>query len=107
MLAFRNQLALARSKVRHDQLGVHVDEFLSEHTVQQVDIGGMNAEAIVDHRKMPQAEAVQAIHRQHHVRGIERMNQVRDDAIHLLPPVDLPFLILFMERPLRELMKDL
>jgi hypothetical protein len=36
----------------------------------------MNAKAIVDHRKMPQAAAVEAIHRQHHVRGIERMNQV-------------------------------
>jgi len=46
---------------------------------------------------MTQTQAVKAIHRQHHVCGIERMDQVSDDAVHLLAPVDFPCRIVFID----------
>src|SRR5262249_54672832 len=40
---------------------------------------------------------------QHHVRGIQRMNKVGDDAVGLLPPVDLScfILLVYKERAIR------
>ena len=51
----------------------------------------------MNHREMTQTQAVKAIHRQRHVCGIERMNQVSDDAVHLLAPVDFPCRIVFID----------
>ena len=64
--------------------------------MESVDIAGMDTEAIVDHREVPQAFGQQTIDGQHHVRGIQRMNQVSDDAVGLLPQVDLPCFILLI-----------
>jgi hypothetical protein len=47
----------------------------------------MDAEAVVDHREM--MDGCETIDRQHHVGGVQRMHQVSDVAVYLLPQVDL------------------
>lgn len=42
---------------------------------------------------MTETFGVQAVDRPHHVSGVHRVHQVRDDAVDLLPHVDLPFFI--------------
>ncbi len=64
--------------------------------MEQVDIAGMNTKAVVHHREMMDALGVKANDRQHHVCGIQRMNEMSDDTICLLPHVDLPRFILFV-----------
>src|SRR5207249_7874392 len=51
-------------KVHHHRFGIDADEFLSQHTIEPIDIAGMDAETVVDHREMAQAFAVKPIHRQ-------------------------------------------
>ena len=59
-------------------------EFLSQNTIE-VDIAGMDTKAVVHHREMTKALALETVDRQHHVRGVLRMNEVSDDAVCLLP----------------------
>jgi len=65
--------------------------------IQQVHVAGMDAVAVVDHGEVADACGVKTIDRQHHVSGIHRVNQMRDDAVHLLPHVDLPFVIIAVD----------
>jgi hypothetical protein len=46
---------------------------------------------------MMDALALKALDRKHHVRGIQRMNEVSDNTIRLLPHVDLPGFILLIQ----------
>jgi hypothetical protein len=55
--------------------------------MEQINVAGMDAKPVVHHCEMLDALGVKAIHCQHHVGGIERMNEVRDDSIHLLSGV--------------------
>ena len=64
--------------------------------MEQVDIAGMDAVAVVNHSKVAEAFGVKAIDGTHHVRGIKRMNEMRDDSVDLLPRIDPPRLILFI-----------
>ena len=71
--------------------------------MEKIDVAGMDAKAVVYHREMTDAFGVQPVDRPHHVRGIHRMDEVSDDAVHLFPPVDLPLLIvcIYRERGIR------
>ena len=71
-------------------------EFLAQNAIEPVNIASVNAIAVVHHREMKNPLAVEANDCLHHVGGIVRMNQVSNDAIGLLPGIDLPFFILFM-----------
>src|SRR5213593_2994510 len=79
------------------RFGIDAHEFLSKGTIEDVDIAGMNTKAVVHHREMVYALAEKAMDRQHHVCGIQRMHEVRDDAVGLLPRVDLPRFILLIQ----------
>src|SRR5262249_8827271 len=83
-------------KVPQNRFGVDPDEFFPENAMEQVDIAGMNAVAVVNHGKVTEAEGIKTIDRAHHVRGIKRMNEMRDDSVNLLPRVNPPRLILFI-----------
>jgi hypothetical protein len=65
--------------------------------MEQVNIAGVNAKAVVYHREMTDAPGVKTIHGQHHVRAIKGMNEVRNDAIHLLSGVDFSGFILLIQ----------
>jgi hypothetical protein len=39
-------------KILQYRLGIDPNEFLSQDSVEVIDIAGMNAKAVVDHRKM-------------------------------------------------------
>src|SRR5205085_3548726 len=66
-------------------------------TVEEINIARMDPEAVVDHREMTYSVAVEPIDDLHHVCGIQRMNEVSDDAIGLLSQVDLPCVIHFID----------
>ena len=83
-------------KVLQNRFGVDTDEFFPENAMEQVDIAGMNAVAIVNHGKVTEAQGIKTIDGEHHMRGIKRMNEMRDDSVDLLPRVDPPRLILFI-----------
>lgn len=56
----------------------------------------MNAEAIVHHGEMPQAFGVKTNDGHHHVEGIQRVNEISDDAVGLLSCVNVPCFILYI-----------
>ena len=72
-------------KVLQYRFGIDTNEFLSKGAIEDVDVAGMNAEAVVDHREMMDAFIFEPIDRQHHVGGIHGMNKMRDDPVGLLP----------------------
>ena len=43
--------------------GIHAGEFLSQDAMEQIDIAGMNAVAVVDHGKMTEAFGMKTIDR--------------------------------------------
>src|SRR5437667_4303937 len=90
-------------KILQYRFGIDANEFLSKSTIEEVNIAGMNTKAVVHHREMMDTPGLKTIDRQHHVCGIQRMNEVSDDAIRLLPRVDLPCFILLInnERAIR------
>ena len=90
-------LPLFLKTVHQYRFGIDANEFLAKSAIEEVDIAGMNTKTVVHHREMTDALGVKAIHGQNHVRGIERMNEVSDDAVHQLPPVDLPGFILLIQ----------
>src|ERR1041385_3621547 len=63
----------------------------------------MRAKAVVHHGEMMDTLGQKTMDRQHHVRGIQRMNEVGDDAVGLLPQVDLScfILLIYKEREIR------
>src|ERR1051326_9547576 len=74
-------------EILQDRFGIDPDEFFPQDAMQQVHVAGVDAVAVVDHCEVTDTFGVQTIDRQHHVGGIHRMNQVCDDAVHLLPHV--------------------
>src|SRR2546427_3625539 len=94
---------LSLKKILQYRFGIDANEFLSKSTIEEVNIAGMNTKAVVHHREMMDTPGLKTIDRQHHVCGIQRMNEVSDDAIRLLPRVDLPCFILLInnERAIR------
>ena len=74
-------LPLFFKEFHHYRFGIDADELLSKSTVEEINIARMDPEAVVDHREMTYSVAVEPIDRQHHVCGIQRMNEVSDDAI--------------------------
>jgi hypothetical protein len=90
-------------KVLQYRFGIDANKFLAKSTIEEIDIARMNTEAIVHHREMTDAPAVNTIDRQHDVRSIKRMKEMGDDTFRLLSRVDLPCFILFIydERAIR------
>ncbi len=80
-------------KLPQDGFGIDPNEFLAKNAMEKIDVAGMDAKTVVDHREMTEAFGVEPVDRQHHVCGVHRMDEVSDDAVHLFPPVDLPLLI--------------
>src|SRR5215471_18874594 len=97
------RLPLFVEKILQCRFGVDADEFLSKGAIEAVNVGCMNAEAVVHHREITDTFGVKAIDGEHHVCGIQRMHEMGDDAVRLLPRVDLPRLILLIhnERAIR------
>ena len=93
---FRMGFPLFLKKILQYRFGIDANEFLSKSTIEEVNIAGMNTKAVVHHREMMDTPGLKTIDRQHHVCGIQRMNEVSDDAIRLLPRVDLPCFILLI-----------
>jgi len=89
--------ALLAKEVLQYRFGIDADEFLAK-AVEQVDIGYVDAKAVVDHGEVTDALAVKPIDGEHHVCGVKRMNKMGDDAVGLLPPVDLPCFILLINK---------
>jgi len=96
-------LPLFFQKLLQDGFGIDPNEFLAKNAMEKIDVAGMDAEAVVDHREMTDAFGVEPVDRQHHVCGVHGMDEVSDDAVHLFPPVDLPLLIvcIYGERGIR------
>jgi hypothetical protein len=92
----RMGFSLFLKKHQQYRFGIDANEFLSESTIEPVNIAGMNTEAVVHNCEVMDAFGLKATDRQHHVSGVQRMNQVSDDAIRLLPRVDLPRFILLI-----------
>ena len=71
-------------------------EYLAKNTIETIDVRRVDANAVVDHRDMMDAFGLELVGRQHHVCGVHRMDEVSDDAVNLLPRVNLPFFILLI-----------
>ena len=78
-------LALFFKKLVQDGFGIDPDEFLAKNAMEKIDVAGMNAKAVVDHREMMDAIIDEPMNRQHHMGGIHGMNKMCDDPVRLLP----------------------
>src|SRR5215467_13843945 len=90
-------LPLFFQKLLQHGFGIDPDEFLAKNAMEKVDVAGMDAEAVVDHREMTDAFGLEPVDRQHHMCGVHGMDEVSDDAVHLFAPVDLPSLIVCID----------
>ena len=89
-------LPLFVQKLLQDGFGIDPHEFFAKNSIEEIDVRRMDAKAVVDHREMMDALGFEPVNCQHHVCGVHRMDEVSDNAVNLLPRVDLPFFILFI-----------
>src|SRR5438552_301191 len=89
-------LPLFFQKPLQDGFGIDPNEFFAKNTIEEIDVRRMDAKAVVDHREMMDAFGDKPVDRQHHVCGVHGMDEVSDDAVNLLPRIDLPSFILFI-----------
>ena len=83
-------------KLLQDGFRIDANEFLPNNAIEAIDIGRMNAEAVVDHHEMMDAFGFKTIDGEHHVRGVQGMNAMGDYAVRQLPRVDLSCFILLI-----------
>jgi len=67
---------------------VDLQELVPQHRVHEVHVPGVDCEAVVHHRHVEDPLAPERPGRQHHVGGVERMDQIRHDPVPLLLEVD-------------------
>ena len=90
--------SLLVQEILQDGFGIDPDEFFPQDAIQQLHVAGVDAVAVVHHGEVTETFGIQTMDRPHHMGGIHRVNQVCDDAVHLLPHVDLPFVILLVDQ---------
>src|SRR5262249_49591012 len=73
-------LPLFFQKLLQDEFGIDPNEFIAKNAMEKIDVAGMDAEAVVDHREMTDAVGVEPVDRQHHVCGVHGMDEVSDDV---------------------------